>query len=62
MVIGVTIRFDCYDHGEEYVSRVMEVEADSPADLAGLTAEHDYILGSAEKVIALTNYHCYIPR
>lgn len=49
-LLGVTIRFDSYAHAEEYVCRVCEVIEESPADLAGLQANEDYILGSAEKV------------
>ena len=49
-LLGVTIRFDTYANCDENVCRICEIENDSPADLAGLVQETDYILGSAEKV------------
>jgi hypothetical protein len=49
-LLGVTIRFDTYANCDENVCRICEIENDSPADLAGLVEETDYILGSAEKV------------
>lgn len=48
-MLGVTIRFDTYKDAEEHIIHVLEVEENSPADLAGLIAESDYILGTAEK-------------
>lgn len=48
---GVTIRFDRYSTTDENLCRVMSVEEDSPAELAGLMNDgSDFILGSAEKV------------
>eukprot|EP01038_Epipyxis_sp_PR26KG_P005141 gene5141-7160_t len=49
-MLGVTIRFDCYHDAEEHMCHVLEVEANSPADLAGLQPHKDYLLGTAEKV------------
>lgn len=48
--LGVTIRFDSFWRAEESLVRVLEVVPDSPADMAGLQAEDDYLLGTAEKV------------
>lgn len=48
-MLGVTIKFDSYREAEEQMLHVLEVEADSPADLAGLQPIKDYILGTAEK-------------
>ncbi len=47
-MLGVTIKFDTYLDAEECLCHVLEVEPDSPADLAGLQAESDYLLGTAE--------------
>lgn len=49
-MLGVTIRFDTFWRAEESLVRVLEVMPDSPADLAGLEPEKDYLLGTAEKV------------
>ena len=49
-MLGVTIRFDSYWRAEEALVRVLSVEPDSPGELAGLEAEKDYLLGTAEKV------------
>ncbi len=51
-VTGVTIRFDSYKDAEEQMLHVLEVEANSPAELAGLVPFKDYLLGTAEKVCA----------
>jgi len=48
-MLGVTIRFDSYKDAEEQVIHVLEVEPNSPADIAGLKAMSDYILGTPEK-------------
>lgn len=47
---GVTIRFDSYFEAEEQMCHVLEVEVNSPAELAGLQPYKDYLLGTAEKV------------
>jgi hypothetical protein len=49
-MLGVTIRFDSYKEAEDQVIRVLEVEANSPADIAGLQPNSDYLLGTAERV------------
>lgn len=49
-MLGVTIRFDFYDHAEEHLVRVLEVVPNSPAELAGLQPMTDYLLGTAETV------------
>jgi S1-C subfamily serine protease len=49
-MLGVTIRFDSYWRAEEALVRVLSVAEDSPGELAGLEAEKDYLLGTAEKV------------
>ena len=46
--LGVAIRFDSYHDAEERLCRVLEVERDSPAELAGLDQYNDYLLGTAE--------------
>eukprot|EP00615_Pteridomonas_danica_P005190 CAMPEP_0114328528 /NCGR_PEP_ID=MMETSP0101-20121206/464_1 /TAXON_ID=38822 ORGANISM="Pteridomonas danica, Strain PT" /NCGR_SAMPLE_ID=MMETSP0101 /ASSEMBLY_ACC=CAM_ASM_000211 /LENGTH=255 /DNA_ID=CAMNT_0001457875 /DNA_START=40 /DNA_END=804 /DNA_ORIENTATION=- len=54
-MLGVTIRFDSFWRAEEALVRVLEVKPDSPAELAGLEAEKDYLLGTAEKVFKDTD-------
>lgn len=49
-MLGVTIRFDNYKDAEDQVIHVLEVEANSPADIAGLQPGADYLLGTAERV------------
>lgn len=49
-MLGVTIRFDSYHNAEEDVCHVTDVDADSPAELAGLVPGSDYLLGTLEKV------------
>ena len=54
-MLGVTIRFDTYLDAEEHLCRVLEVEVNSPAELAGLIPSRDYLLGTAEKVFKDTD-------
>mmetsp|Transcript_37941 Transcript_37941/g.38632 ORF Transcript_37941/g.38632 Transcript_37941/m.38632 type:complete len:279 (+) Transcript_37941:130-966(+) len=49
-MLGVTIRFDTYHNAEEHMCHVLEVEINSPAELAGLQPYKDYLLGTAEHV------------
>lgn len=46
--LGVAIRFDTFHDAEEHLCRVLEIERDSPAELAGLCQFTDYLLGTAE--------------
>eukprot|EP01032_Pedospumella_encystans_P028999 gene28999-32747_t len=48
-MLGVTIRFDSYKDAEEQMLHVLEIETNSPAELAGLVPFKDYLLGTAEK-------------
>ena len=45
-LLGVTIRMDDYAVAEENLLRVLSVEKQSPAALAGLTPNTDYLLGT----------------
>lgn len=54
-MLGVTIRFDTYHEAEENLCHILEVETNSPADLAGLLPMSDYLLGTAEKVFKDTD-------
>jgi hypothetical protein len=45
-LIGVTIRMDDYAIAEENLLRVLSVEQHSPAFIAGLTPQTDYMLGT----------------
>jgi hypothetical protein len=49
-LLGVTIRFDSYFNATENLVRVLKVSPGGPAELAGLTPEVDYLLGTAERV------------
>lgn len=48
-MLGVTIRFDTYHDAEYNLCHILDVETNSPAELAGLIPETDYLLGTAEK-------------
>lgn len=48
-MLGVTIRFDTYHNAEEHICHVLDIEPNSPAELCGLQAYDDYLLGIAEK-------------
>ena len=47
--LGVAIRFDSYLDAADHMCHVLDVEPDSPAELAGLSPNGtDYLLGTAE--------------
>jgi hypothetical protein len=46
-MLGVTIRFDSYFKAEENLLHVIEVEPNSPAELAGLVPLKDFLLGES---------------
>lgn len=54
-MLGITIRFDTYFNADENLCRVLEVETNSPAELAGLQPMKDFLLGTAEKVFKNTD-------
>lgn len=45
-LLGVTIRVDSYAHAEDNLLRVLSVMDSSPAQMAGLKSETDYLLGT----------------
>lgn len=45
-LLGVTIRLDDYGGADERLIRVLEVEQNSPASIAGLVPLQDYLLGT----------------
>lgn len=45
-VLGVSIRFCSFDRANENVWHILDVQPNSPAALAGLRSNHDYIIGS----------------
>ncbi|KAJ8601958.1 hypothetical protein CTAYLR_004447 [Chrysophaeum taylorii] len=51
-LLGVTIRFDTYFKADEQLVRVLEIEDGSPAQIAGLRPQSDYLLGTAERAFA----------
>ncbi len=58
-MLGVTIRFDSYHDAEEHLCHVLEVAPNSPAELAGLVASTDYLLGTAERVHNILAFPIY---
>lgn len=53
-MLGVTIRFDTYFQADENLVRVLSVVKNSPAHIAGLMPNTDYLLGTAERVSDLS--------
>ncbi|KAH9061484.1 hypothetical protein Ae201684P_020820 [Aphanomyces euteiches] len=49
-MLGVTIRFDSFEGAEDHLLHVLEVARKSPADVASLEPEADYLLGTPERV------------
>ena len=45
-LLGVTIRLDSYGGADERLIRVLTVQHNSPAAIAGLLPEKDYLLGT----------------
>ncbi|KAG5175861.1 GRASP55/65 PDZ-like domain-containing protein [Tribonema minus] len=54
-MLGVTIRFDSYFQADDHLVRVLSVVKNSPAHIAGLMPETDYLLGTAERVFKDTD-------
>ena len=50
-LLGVTIRLDNYAGAEERLIRVLTVEPKSPAAVAGLVPEKDFILGTTHQTL-----------
>lgn len=50
-LLGVTIRLDNYAGAEERLIRVLTVEPKSPAAVAGLVPEKDFILGTTNQTL-----------
>lgn len=48
-LLGVTIRLDNYGGADERLIRVLTVEHNSPAAIAGLVPEQDYLLGTVSE-------------
>ena len=53
--LGVAIRYDCYSGAEEALCRILTVEPNSPAELAGLIPSSDYLLGTQEQAFVDTD-------
>ena len=49
-MLGVKIRFDSYTNAEENLCRVLSVAPNSPAELAGLKPQTDFLLGTTTVV------------
>jgi hypothetical protein len=50
-LLGVTIRLDNYQGAEERLIRVLQVEPKSPAAVAGLVPEKDFLLGTTTQTM-----------
>mmetsp|Transcript_2705 Transcript_2705/g.4370 ORF Transcript_2705/g.4370 Transcript_2705/m.4370 type:complete len:333 (-) Transcript_2705:103-1101(-) len=48
-LLGVTIRLDNYGGADERLIRILTVEHNSPAAIAGLVSEQDYLLGTVSE-------------
>eukprot|EP01039_Chlorochromonas_danica_P004250 gene4250-4670_t len=48
-LLGLSIRFDTFQDADDAILHILEVEKDSPAQLAGLIPHDDYLLGSVER-------------
>ncbi|GLE04858.1 hypothetical protein PINS_up017332 [Pythium insidiosum] len=49
-LLGVTIRFDSFEHADDELLHVLHVAPGSPAETAGLEADVDYLLGTPHRV------------
>lgn len=56
-VLGVSIRFCSFDRANENVWHVLDVQPNSPAALAGLRSNSDYIIGSDSHLTEV--FSCY---
>jgi len=54
-LLGVTIRLDNYAGADERLIRVLSVEPQSPAAVAGLVAEKDFLLGTTHQTLETTS-------
>lgn len=45
-LLGVSIRFCSFEGANEHVWHILDVESNSPAELAGLQSNCDYIIGA----------------
>jgi hypothetical protein len=50
-LLGVTIRLDNYAGAEDRLIRVLSVEPHSPAAIAGLQPEKDFLLGTTHQTL-----------
>lgn len=50
-LLGVTIRLDNYAGAEDRLIRVLSVEPNSPAAIAGLIPEKDFLLGTTHQTL-----------
>ncbi len=53
--LGVIIRFDTFYEADEHLCHVLDVEVNSPAELAGLQPGTDYLLGTTDLVFKDSN-------
>lgn len=59
-VLGVSIRFCSFERANENVWHVLDVQPNSPASLAGLRSNTDYIIGSDSLLAEVTTYFFYL--
>ena len=53
---GISIRFCSFEGATENVWHVLDVQAKSPAAIAGLQSDTDYIIGSDQVLNEVTNF------
>jgi GRASP55/65 PDZ-like domain len=61
-LLGVTIRLDNYAGAEDRLVRVLSVEPGSPAAIAGLVAETDFLLGTTHQSLESVNHFAAVLR
>ena len=61
-LLGVTIRLDNYAGAEDRIIRVLEVEENSPAAIAGLVPFKDFLLGTTHQTLETTSVLSHILR
>lgn len=59
-VLGVSIRFCSFDRANENVWHILDVQPNSPASLAGLRSNSDYIIGSDSHLTEVYFFYKFI--
>ena len=59
-LLGVSIRFCSFEGANEHVWHVLDIEPNSPAQLAGLRPNSDYIIGADSILQEVGSLRCLI--